>query len=250
MASRVYSGRSLTPEQVSALESIGIDENTVKEVGCRVNNTCGRSISDLLSDPSLVLYDPQRKYYTAWGEILSPWSDESEDPRWSVAKYVGTFSYYQGDRVIYLENNGYTLSVYEAINDIEVLPGPLDKDKWNKICSIDSSEQIQVYSYDYLKSKYPYYAIRQTPYLTGDIVLYDSACGDISCVYIALGTISTGQMTANPADSTLWHRSICVNNGKPSKCLKSPPCNDSLSLSDGFRDLICLPTRYNEVTNL
>lgn len=246
MSSRVYSGGCLTPGQITALEFAGIDEQDIVNNRCRVNNTCGRSVKDILADPDLTLYDPQKKFYTTWGNSAVPWSDESDDPRWGFASFVAVYSYAQGTKIAYLGNNGHRLYIYQALENVEVLPGDLDLTKWVELCYIDSHEQIIINSYDYLVNKYPYFNAQSGgPYTSGQIVLYDSVCGNLTCVFLATGNIPASGLS--PLENSLWKRTICLENGKPDKCVKTIGCDNPVALSSDSTDLICLA---NKGTNL
>jgi hypothetical protein len=134
------------------------------------------------------------------------------------------------------------LTVYEAVSNIEVLPGDLDPAKWSEVCSIDSAEQIELYTYESLISKYPYYSPDASSYSSGKIVLFDSDCGNLTCMFLAIANVPADQIALNPPEVSSWKRVVCVENGKPDKCIKSASC-DQVSLSDGFSDLICLPDK-------
>jgi hypothetical protein len=277
MAARLFGGGCLTPDQESA---VGIP---VKDYSCSVANvnTCGISAEELLLQ--YPLYDPQPgRLVTAWGDINVPWSAEppGSDVRWQEAKYRRDFSYREGDRVIYLENEGYTLVLYEALGDIPAVPGLFDYTKWEKICEIKVSTLVGLPSYSELLSKYQYYSpdvfltewgefssqwsanlenpdsdewgkavIKKTfIYNSGDIVLYDTACGNFTCLYVSTRDIpnTVSLLPDQPPPAEYWRRLFCVENGKPYKCSKRFTCDgksgrEIVSLSSGDSDLICVP---------
>lgn len=238
----------------------------VDESCARETNTCGKTISQLFDEYEL--YDFQRGVlYKSWGDVEFPWQlrettdnlnyDETRD-EWGVANYVGLTSYYTGDRVLYIEDDGYIISVYEANQNIPAPAGPLDRTKWTKVCSIQSPEPVKLPSIEELIATYEFYHLKEFLedwgevneswkvdlqgrssdewddykirrdffYKIGDFVLVESQCSDAFCLWINIKNIPvTDQNLIDFAKfspvvngDVYWEKVYCVNSGR-NKCL-------------------------------
>lgn len=269
----LHSGGCLTPEQ---LEAVG----GVIDYRCKVTNTCGKSPQELLE--TYPVYNPKEGEYRQWGNIAVPWGNESVDPRWGVAVYRGDFSYREGDLVIVVADGGYRLELYEANSDIPVIAGAFDPLLWDKKCEIITSEQFGVKSYPELIELFEYYnpklfftswdeyaaewgdeleipssdvwndaKIRKILfYKEGDHVIFDSVCGNYTCLYTAIQDMPAeeGLISDSFPPRLYWKRLYCVENGKEDLCRGRFKCKGInrkiVSLSDGFSDLICVGEPY------
>jgi hypothetical protein len=285
MAARTFGNlpvNCLTPSQLQALAAKDVVAEDFVDTSCNREslNTCGGDAYDTLSQYSI--YDPGKGIYTAWGDIPLPWETENDlsDEAWQSARYVGGFGYRAGERVVRIEDEGYVVTVYECVTDTPAPSGAFDPTFWSEICRITSSVPLSPFTYTELLSKYKYYdtspyitkwgdftsgweddltdpnsdvwndakILKEFYYRAGDVVLYDTACGTETCVYVALTDISTNAVTLepnSPPSNTYWQRQYCVGNGKPDECVKAVSCSGPnrklVSLSDGFSDLICVP---------
>ena len=224
---KLYSGTCLTPEQIQALDGIVVGE----EGGCAASNSCGRSVANLLTEYEV--YNPGKGVYTKWGDSEVNWTDESDDPRWSSARFVDGVGYEEGERVVYFDETN--IYVYEAINNIPTSPGEFDLSDWNLICRVNAPDSIL----PLLLSLYPYHAPGTYP--VSSTVLVDTKCGDSTCAYLSLGTTST-----TPPNSLDWKMLLCVKSGKLVRCSKELACDNGIPLplsNSPSRDLICFPSR-------
>ena len=156
----------LNQDQADVLADIGLNLDPVSPTdSCKNKNSCGKTVSELLEEYSF--YSPQRGIYKSWGDIDFPWeiidgitpnllSSETDD-KWSVARYRTYYAYRQGDRVLYIEDDGYILSLYEANQDIISFPGPLDRTKWDKVCSVETTIPVGILTAEELKERYLYF---------------------------------------------------------------------------------------------
>ena len=256
----------LTDEQLQAIEAIGADGDLVDESCARETNTCGMTLTQLLN--TYELYDFQRGVlYEKWGEVTFPWEIkptttnldyEKSRKEWSVANYIGLTSYYTGDRVLYIEDDGYAISVYEANQDISAPAGPLDRTKWDKVCTIEFSDPVQLPSIKKLIDTYEFYFLKEFLedwgevnegwkvdlqgrssdewddykirrdffYKVGDFVLVESQCSDAFCLWINIKEIPvTDQNLIDFAKfspvvngEVYWEKIYCVNSGM-NRCL-------------------------------
>lgn len=282
MAARAFGGQPpscFTASQLQALASKNIEVSDILDTSCTsaYQNTCERDASELFE--IYRSYDPTRGIYRKWGNIEVAWSQESvfSDEKWGEAKYVDQYAYRVGDEVVRSENDGYRSVVYRALVDIPAPAGAFDQSEWEVVCSVNSSVPVGLPTIDWVLSEYDYYNPR--PYLTrweefasnwgvnltnpdsdiwsdakiereytyeiGSVVLYDSGCGDLTCVYVATADVPP-QFAQTPPPRQYWEKLYCLVNGKPSKCLSGPPPCDrpgriKVSLSSGNNDLICAP---------
>jgi len=222
-------------------------------------------------------YDPTKGTYTAWGDIGFSWDhgDALSDELWQISEYVDTRSYRTGDKVVRIEDGGRKLTLYEASADVSVPAGAFDPSLWTELCHIYVSEPVgspDISGYEYydpqlyLSEWGEFGETWETDlvnldsdqwgdakialnyfYRAGDIVLYDTACGDHTCVYVA-----TADMPANselivpgPPPADYWQKLYCVKNDKEDRCEKKVTCDrpnrELVSLSPGDNDLICVP---------
>lgn len=256
----------LTEEQLQAIEAIGADGDLVDESCARETNTCGMTLTQLLS--TYELYDFQRGVlYEKWGDVIFPWEihptttnldyDKSRK-EWGVANYVGLTSYYTGDRVLYIEDDGYVISVYEANQNIPAPAGPLDRTKWDKICSVEFADPVQLPSVERLISTYEFYFLKEFLedwgevneewkvdlqgkssdewddykirrdffYKVGDFVLVEAQCSDAFCLWINIkdipvtdqNLIDFAKFSPEVNGEVYWEKIYCVNSGR-NKCL-------------------------------
>lgn len=230
MATRVF-GSCLTEEQLEALDDINL-----QIVG---DNKCERDAMSLLQ--LYPLYDVNKGVYTEWGEIPFNWDEESllSDERWNVAKYVTEVSYNEDDIVVHIEDDGYRVVVYRAVEDIPSPAGAFNPLLWEEVCYVCTSEPVGVPTYDELISQHSYYN-NSTTYQKDSIVILDVPCGDYTCCYIA--TSAPGNV---PPPSSPWNKLYCVRNGNPTRCDKELVCDQPnrrvVSLSSPPNDLICVP---------
>ena len=246
-------------------------------------NTCGKDVREIVSH--YPLYNELQGVYTRWGDIALPWSheDSTSDERWQIANFTDTYSYSVGDIVYRFENNGYQITLYKAVSNIPAPAGAFDPSLWNTVCSVTVSEPAGLPDIETLRSQYEYYDLSleitqwsdfettwstdlTTPdsdqwgeakiakeyfYKAGDIVLYDTNCGDYTCVYVATGDIpaTPNLIVPGPPSKTYWSRLYCVPNGSPNTCTKRVKCDGPnrqlVSLSSGESDLICVPVESN-----
>jgi len=162
----------LTNEQKASLENILEEDKScsrkvnLKDKSCsREVNTCGMTVEELFD--KYALYDPQRGLYRSWGNIIFPWDIDASvrsnlnysltDDKWKVAKYAALYAYFEGDRVLYIEDDGYKVCLYEANQDIIAIAGPLDRTKWDMICCIELSEPFGLPTLEELEERCNYY---------------------------------------------------------------------------------------------
>lgn len=240
MAARTFGSLPIscvTPAQLEALADVGIDVEDIQDGGDTgpTLNTCGRDANDLLDQ--YPLYDSTRGVYTTWGNIPLSWDFENtpSDERWGSARYVDGQGYRVGDRVLVVINDGLLVTLYEATENGPAPAGPFDPELWVEVCHIITAEPVGPDGTDV----YNYY-VASTAYVTGDVVLRDTGCGDHTCVYIANSNVPIN--TGPPAPA--WNLLYCSPNGKVNKCVKQVVCGPGrtiVDLSSGDRDPICVP---------
>lgn len=155
----------LTEEQKAAIDSISVEDEVVDKSCARDVNTCGTTVEELFDE--YALYDPQRGLYRSWGDIIFPWDIDVSvrsnlnysltDDKWKIAKYAALYAYFDGDRVLYIEDDGYKVCLYEANQDIVAIAGPLDKTKWDQVCCIELSEPFGLPTLEELEERCHYY---------------------------------------------------------------------------------------------
>jgi len=262
-------------EQVDAIESIpnGNVEGTVVDKSCFREdlNTCGISIQDLFNTYSI--YSAQKGLYKNWGDIKFPWKILTTTPnllisqtndKWEISTYREVTSYEEGDKVLYIENDGYEVSLYEAITDIPSLPGIFDHYKWNKKCSVKTVKPVGLPTLEELYSRYKEYALevynsewgnieigwsqptsalwknaqskRNNFYLNGDITLVEQECGDIVCTYIAIRDIPVNDFVIEEYVGKKFSQSIYL----------SKEDKDLGVLTPVWEKLYCVQTQRNK----
>jgi hypothetical protein len=158
---------SITQKQLKSLSEACVTTTVVDSDECKKRlNTCGVGVEELLS--TYDIYNPQKGLYKKWGDIPFPWKiDEftenldlsGTDDKWQVAKYKSVVAYYPGDRVLLIEQDGYELSLYEAIDEVLTFPAAFDHSKWEKICSIKTSVPVGLPSIEELYASFSLYSI-------------------------------------------------------------------------------------------
>ncbi len=138
-----------------------------------------------------------------------------------------------------ITNYGLLVTLYEAIADGPSPSGPFNPALWVEVCHIATSEPIGLPDIETLLATYNYYGA-STAYVSGNIVLRDTGCGDHTCVYIANSNVPINTSPPAPA----WNLLYCSPNGKVNTCVKQVVCGPGrtiIDLSSGDRDPICVP---------
>ena len=153
-------------EALCEFERLGI-ESDLKDKSCsREVNTCGMTLQQLIE--TYEFYNDQKGLYRNWGDIYFPWEIKTSttnldyvntNDKWSVSVYKELISYAIGDRVLYIEDDGYLISLYEATENIPSITGPFDRSKWSKVCSIEVSEPFGLPTIPELLERYNYYTV-------------------------------------------------------------------------------------------
>ena len=214
------------------------------------------------------LYDYQKGVlFKSWGDIEFPWKIRETTPnlnysetsdKWDTATYVGINAYYEGDRVLYIEDDGYEMAIYQANEDIPAPTGPLDRTKWTKVCSIQLPEPAKLPSIEELIATYEFYHLKEyleewgeaestwnqdlTPrdsdewddykirrdffYKVGDFALVEAECSDAFCLWINIRNIPVtdenlikfAKFSSIVDGIRYWEKIYCVNSGL-NKCL-------------------------------
>lgn len=157
----------LTDEQKAAVEEITA-EGDLKDKSCsREVNTCEMTLQQLID--TYEFYNDQKGLYRNWGDIIFPWEIKSTttnldynnvtDNKWSVSLYKSIISYFIGDRVLYIEEDGYKISLYEAIENVTSISGTFTPSQWSKICSIELPEPFGLPTIEELQQRYNYYSL-------------------------------------------------------------------------------------------
>jgi len=155
-------------EQKSAIEEIaggGVNTDVVDKSCSREDiNTCGISIEELFN--TYPIYNPQKGLYKSWGDIEFPWKiseftpnivfSETDD-KWKISTYRAFVAYPQGSRVLYIERDGYRVSLYEANQDVLAMSWAFDYSKWDKICHIDTTILAGLPSVKELLERFKFY---------------------------------------------------------------------------------------------
>jgi hypothetical protein len=76
-----------------------------------------------------------------------------------VSKYREFIAYFPGDRVLLIEEDGYELAVYEALENVFSIAGPFEYSKWNKVCSVKTTIPVGLPTADFLRETYDIYSI-------------------------------------------------------------------------------------------
>lgn len=158
-------------DQKVALEAIpegGVEGDVVDKSCSRESiNTCGISIEELFNTYSI--YNPQKGLYKSWGDIEFPWEISastpnlllaSTDDRWSVATYRAFIAYAEDSYVLYIEEDGYKVSLYQANQDVVAISGAFDYSKWDKICHVETAIPVGLPTIEELLSRYSFYELK------------------------------------------------------------------------------------------
>jgi hypothetical protein len=155
-------------QAVEQIPSAGVEGDVVDKSCSRDDiNTCGISIERLFE--LYPIYNFQKGLYKSWGDIEFPWeiSDltanllvSGTDDRWSVSTYHSIVAYFPGDRVLYIEDDGYRVSLYEANEHIFAISHAFDYSKWRKICHIQTTVPAGLPSLEFLRNRYPQFSLR------------------------------------------------------------------------------------------
>jgi len=270
----------LTPSQLQALAERDIVANEIRDGGCASAslNTCERDANSLLAQ--YPVYNSRKGVYTSWGDIPLSWDFENlpSDERWQVAQYVDQYGYRTGDHVLVISDDGRLVTLYIATANGPAPAGPFDSDLWSEVCYVVTSVPVGLPDIDTLLSQYEYYDPRSylsrwgefeseweddltTPdsdewgeagiskdffYVRGDTVLYDTRCGDYTCVYIAVVNMPSNPalIMPGPPPSDYFNKLYCIRNGRDNTCVDGVSCGPGrviVDLSSGGRDLICVP---------
>ena len=162
-----FDSNPFSHEALCELERLGI-ESDLKDKSCsREVNTCGMTLQQLID--TYEFYNDQKGLYRNWGDIIFPWEiksttnnldyDNDTNDRWAVSLYKSLVSYSPGDRVLYIEDDGYRISLYEATEDVSSISGPFDKSKWSSVCSIELPEPFGLPTIEELRERYKYYSL-------------------------------------------------------------------------------------------
>ena len=155
----------LTPKQLKSLRQACLVNNVVDKSCSRESiNTCGIGIEELFD--TYPIYDPQKGLYKSWGDIEFPWEIENltpnllsaqTDDKWRVGTYRAIVAYPAGSRVLYIEDDGYRVSLYEADQDILAISWAFDYSKWTKICQIETTIPVGIPSIAELLDRFKLY---------------------------------------------------------------------------------------------
>lgn len=233
MARLFGQGNCLTPEQQ---EEIGDIE--VSDLSCpgAYENSCGIDARQLLSLYNI--YNPRSGLsLSKWGEISLPWGDTNSE--WGDVKVDLELGYSEGDKVIWFSDDGDYVVLYEAVEDIESGPGPLDEEEWTEVCRIRISDEKLLSD---IISEYPYWSED----LEQNVVKIDTNCGDFSCLYTPKTSV---RPEVSPPDPQYWTRLFCARNGEKNTCGKVKTCGPGrvlVSLSSKDNDLACVPVESSD----
>lgn len=157
----------LSDDQKSAIEGI-TDENIVDKSCSRGDvNTCGMSVEKLFETYSI--FNPQKGIYKSWGDIEFPWEIieltpnllfSQTDNRWNVATYRQIVAYPLNSRILYIEDDGYRVSLYQANQDVLALNGAFNPSQWDKICHVDTTIPVGLPSVQELLERFELYQLK------------------------------------------------------------------------------------------
>lgn len=155
-------GACLNADQVEVLSDISIDTTEIHpNDSCKDQNSCGVPIENLLE--LYPFYNTQKGLYKSWGDIEFPWEIDNltpnlliskTDDRWKVSKYHAVNSYFTGNRVLLIEDDGFRLCVYEALENIVAISGPFDRSKWNQVCCVKTTIPVGLPTIEELRERY------------------------------------------------------------------------------------------------
>ena len=179
----------LGPEALDELSCLEID--VVDDSPCTVSgmNTCTRSLADLLSSYDIFATNP-----------------------------ADGIAYDTGNRVLFVEEDGYKVVLKEALEFVESTVAGLDETKWQTLCSIIVADRYEPLDAFFIYNKYTELNTSQTydawaeaatnwdsvpgswgspgmvkPHLysVGDVYFKLSNCDDVICLYVVTGNIDT-----------------------------------------------------------
>jgi hypothetical protein len=160
---------ALQREALSSVLGDEEDSGSVVDKSCSREdiNTCGISIEELFD--TYPIYNPQKGLYKSWGDIEFPWEISNltpnllasqTDDKWRVSSYRAIVAYPEGTRVLYVEEDGFRISLYEANQDILAMSWAFDYTKWDKICHIDTTIPAGIPSLQELIERFDFYELR------------------------------------------------------------------------------------------
>jgi hypothetical protein len=157
----------LTPRQLKSLRQACVDGAVVDKSCSRESiNNCGMSLDELFS--TYPIYNPQKGLYKSWGDIEFPWEVSGLTPnllvsetndKWKVTAYRAIVAYPAGSRVLYIEEDGYRVSLYEANQNISAISWAFDYSKWDKICQIETTIPAGLPTTKELLERFEFYSL-------------------------------------------------------------------------------------------
>ena len=158
----------LTPKKLKSLRQTCVDGVVVDKSCSRESiNTCGVSIDELFN--TYPIYNPQKGLYKSWGDIEFPWEisgltpnllASQTDDKWNVATYRAIVAYPAGSKVLYIEEDGYRVSLYEANKNIAAISWAFDYSKWDKVCQIETTIPAGLPSIEELLERFDFYSLK------------------------------------------------------------------------------------------
>jgi hypothetical protein len=221
----------LTPKQLKSLRQACVD-GTVVDTSCSREsvNTCGMSIDELFN--TYPIYNPQKGLYKSWGDIEFPWeiSDltpnllpSQTDDMWKVVTYRAVVAYPVGSRVLYIEEDGYRVSLYEANQSVSGVSWAFDYSKWDKVCQVETTAPAGLPSIEELLERFGLYSAGVFD-KEGDMFIAYGACEDTLCLYITTEDLPTTPESIElyrkfDPGAGVWQKFYCVSTGR-NKCLE------------------------------
>ena len=211
MAARTYGSLPLscfTAAQLQALAEKDIQIEDINEGGCSDPslNTCERDALSLLEQYPI---------------------------------YDSTLRYRIGDQALVINNDGLLIILYLAIANGPLPSGPFNPSLWSEVCRVNSSIPLGLLEISQILNTYDFYN-NNYEYGRGNIVLKNSNCDDLTCVYIATSSIPAG---VNPPSSP-WLKLYCLKNGEKGRCEKQMICPSGkkiIYLSSDKTNPVCVP---------
>jgi hypothetical protein len=158
----------LSQRQKEAVDGIGANSNLIDKSCTRESiNTCGKSVDEILAE--YPIYSPQAEVSTTWGDVYAHWevletaqniNFDQTLQTWSEASFKKLVSYYKDSIVVVVEDDGYTISLYKANQDIYAVNSRFDYSKWDIVCSVETSTPTAVPTIAELLSKYEYFNLQ------------------------------------------------------------------------------------------
>lgn len=168
------------------------------------------------------------------GQVLNTCGKTPQEVLEEFPLYAGSQSYTPGDRVVRLEDDGYSIVVYETGSVIPSSPAIFNSLSWSKICEIRISQPSDGLSIEQIYSTYSEYSTdipegEEYYYRQGDIVYFEEECGDAICLYSFLQDLPINEQTSplppSPKDIEIAQREYCISTGV-NKCLESSITKD------------------------